>query len=381
MEQIIYEISYFAENYPILLGLLFFLPAYVAFAKQSILSHFLLLLGIIACIFQSFYMISIPVLFIFLIVTFFLKQPKHEGIPQRNYGFIKTWIIHPIEAFLGYSFMLVIKLIPVKFASSIGSCLGMIAGKILYKRNKLAYKNVNIAFPKMKKEEQQKIVKGMWKNFGRMVFEIPHLRFFYRNEKYLQVENEKYLTNLPNHRFVAVFAHFNSLGMISLPFTKKGFPVGVIYRFPNNPVTLDLLQKGFGKGVSGKGIDVEFLPKSKMGIKKSLDFLKRGLPVAIAPDQYFTQGKPLTFFGKKAMTSTVAVKLANHFDCPILPVQIVRVKGIKHKIVLHKPMYFKGSSEKEINEGMQKVNDLIESWVRENPDQWLWIHHRWGKNA
>jgi KDO2-lipid IV(A) lauroyltransferase len=26
---------------------------------------------------------------------------------------------------------------------------------------------------------------------------------------------------------------------------------------------------------------------------------------------------------------------------------------------------------------MQAVTDVIEGWVREFPDQWLWLHRRW----
>ena len=29
---------------------------------------------------------------------------------------------------------------------------------------------------------------------------------------------------------------------------------------------------------------------------------------------------------------------------------------------------------------MQKINNIISSWVEETPEQWLWIHRRW-KNA
>jgi KDO2-lipid IV(A) lauroyltransferase len=26
---------------------------------------------------------------------------------------------------------------------------------------------------------------------------------------------------------------------------------------------------------------------------------------------------------------------------------------------------------------MQMINNVIEGWVREHPEQWLWLHRRW----
>jgi Kdo2-lipid IVA lauroyltransferase/acyltransferase len=26
---------------------------------------------------------------------------------------------------------------------------------------------------------------------------------------------------------------------------------------------------------------------------------------------------------------------------------------------------------------MQAITDVVEAWVREYPEQWLWVHRRW----
>jgi Kdo2-lipid IVA lauroyltransferase/acyltransferase len=28
---------------------------------------------------------------------------------------------------------------------------------------------------------------------------------------------------------------------------------------------------------------------------------------------------------------------------------------------------------------MQAITAVVEGWVREHPEQWLWLHHRWRK--
>jgi Kdo2-lipid IVA lauroyltransferase/acyltransferase len=33
--------------------------------------------------------------------------------------------------------------------------------------------------------------------------------------------------------------------------------------------------------------------------------------------------------------------------------------------------------EADILNATQQCNDVLESWIRRYPDQWLWIHRRW----
>ena len=37
--------------------------------------------------------------------------------------------------------------------------------------------------------------------------------------------------------------------------------------------------------------------------------------------------------------------------------------------------YFYG--EIDVEKTTQAINDVIEGWVREHPEQWLWLHRKW----
>jgi KDO2-lipid IV(A) lauroyltransferase len=36
-----------------------------------------------------------------------------------------------------------------------------------------------------------------------------------------------------------------------------------------------------------------------------------------------------------------------------------------------------GDRQKDTQAIMTAINGLIEGWVREHPEQWMWVHRRW----
>ena len=95
-------------------------------------------------------------------------------------------------------------------------------------------------------------------------------------------------------------------------------------------------------------------------------------------DQKMNDGVPINFFGKKAMTASAVAKLALKFKCPIVPAVCLRVKGIKFKIIYYKKISYKKIKELKTEEKIINfINKYVEQWVRENPDQWIWVHNRW----
>ena len=59
--------------------------------------------------------------------------------------------------------------------------------------------------------------------------------------------------------------------------------------------------------------------------------------------------------------------------------RIVRLPGHRFQVDLTEPMAPVRDAEGEIDVGgtMQAITTVIEGWVREHPEQWLWLHRRW----
>jgi KDO2-lipid IV(A) lauroyltransferase len=122
------------------------------------------------------------------------------------------------------------------------------------------------------------------------------------------------------------------------------------------------------------------LVPSKAGASWALaDILREGGKVGLLVDQYYKKGVPITFFGRPTKGNQLLAKLVRQFDCPVYPVRSVRLPNGRFRIEMQEkidiPRDEKGKVD--INALTQKVNEIVEGWVREYPGQWLWLHKRW----
>ncbi len=390
-----------------LLGIIMFvfIPTYIAYAKQSMQRKKIYLFSIVdfvcfyICIFtnvEDFYFdrgtitIFAKTLWLLLFLWSIIDITDKTAILYRNKTFVKKYISHPLEAGATYFIHLIFALLPLKIASWLGGKLARVLGKFQRKYNSLMDENLNIAFENISKKEKAKIKQDVWEMMGRYVAEPAHFNHIYHHhEKYLSFEGDEILDELKGKPYIVMISHSGTMGLISIPFALHGAPCSIIYKYPSNNLTNNLVKKSFGDGI-GK---LKFIDNTPAGTKVAMKTLKKGETILAVPDQKFKTGISTKFFGKNVKSPVGVAKLATHFDCPILPIQIVREKGVKHKIIFHKPFNVikLKDSEQSLIKTTQKINDVIEGWIKENPSQWFWVHDRWnikrklfqkkGKNA
>lgn len=374
-----------------LLFLFVFFPSYIAYAKQSILRKRIYLFSLIDfflfyfCIFvkiEDFYFdrsdltIFAKLLYLLLFFGSIIDAEDKKANFFRKKSFFKKFFQHPLESFFAHFLFFVFKLLPPAFSSWLGAKISRFLSLFQFKYNKLVDANLKIAFPKKSLDEKIKIRHSMWDMMGRYVSEPEHFNFFFKNHsKYLSFVNDSILDQLNGKPFVAFISHCGTVGLISIPFALHKVPCSIIYKFPSNNLTNNLVTTSFGNGIG----DLHFIPNNSNGTKEAMKVLSSGGAILAVPDQKFQTGVPTKFFGKAVKSPIGVAKLASHFNCPILPVQLIREKGLHHKIVFHTPFLPFKSNNKEDDaiKTTQKINDIIESWIKENPSQWFWVHDRW----
>jgi hypothetical protein len=154
-----------------------------------------------------------------------------------------------------------------------------------------------------------------------------------------------------------------------------GLVIDAVYRAPDNPLIASLYDK------RKPHPDATMFPKGSAGARGVMDALKRGRPLGLLIDQKMNDGIEARFFGRKAMTTPAFAQLARRFDCPIVAVRIERLEGVRFRVTAYEGVRVAqdGKAADDIAATVQQFNDLLEGWIRERPEQWLWVHRRWPK--
>ncbi len=282
---------------------------------------------------------------------------------KKIFYFIQALVIYFL--FL-IGFVLGIKLSRI-FFSSLFSLLGP-----FFRSRKVIEKNLNIFLPNISVEKKNEIITNMWKNYGKTFIEYIFLKKIKKQENSIEIEDEADLSDIIKKKYPVIFVsgHFANFELMSMTIVNKNIKLATIYRPLNNiflnPFMEFLRRKYVCKNQIKKGIN---------GVRKAIEYIKQDYSIALMIDQRVSEGDNVNFFGKSALTTTLPAQLAEKFNLKIIPVFIERTNNNKFKI-----KFFKHIDPKDYKSKLDissKLNEILESMISKNPNQWIWTHNRW----
>lgn len=262
--------------------------------------------------------------------------------------------------------------LPTETASDIGGWIGRTVGPRLAASRK-AFVNLRLAFPEKTESDHADIVVKMWDNLGRVIAEYPHLEDIIMNRT--EIIGGEYMRDLgKDERAIIIGGHIGNWELLPFYFNYRiDWPMAGIYRAPNNPYVEKLLDKCRNPIKRGS-----YIPKSTKGARQIIKTLQDGGRLGVLIDQKYNQGIAVPFFGRLAMTSSAFAQLSLKYDCPILPLHAERLNGCHFKISMYPLFKTEGMNETDV---VIRANRILEGWIREKPEQWLWLHRRWDSKA
>jgi KDO2-lipid IV(A) lauroyltransferase len=282
---------------------------------------------------------------------------------------------HRLEARGAALFFAIFGRLPLDTASALGGALARWIGPRLRISHR-ARRNLRAALPELSPAQIERIVRGMWDNLGRVAAEYPHLRHIRVFEAGGRVETcglEHLDRALVAGRRVVIFGgHLANWEIAALAAGQYGLDIAQIYRAANNPLVDRMVARLRG----GRG---ELIPKGAVASRRAVAALRRGGHVSLLADQKLNDGIAVPFFGRPAMTAPALALLALRFDCAVLPARVERLQGAHFRLTLYPPLDLPrtGDRDADVAALMRSVNETLEGWIRERPEQWFWVHSRW----
>ena len=267
-----------------------------------------------------------------------------------------------------------IRLMPVETASRVmGRAWRLLAPHT--KRHAHALENVALAFPDMAEADREALVRAMWENLGRIAAEAFQLDRLHAQQYRYTFDVEELRGFIAQHggASVVVSLHTGNWEIIAEPARYVGLNTAGVYQALKNPYadayTTSLRQRYFPGGL---------FAKSHSTARRLIHHVRNGGAIAFLADLRDVRGVTVPFFGHPATANPFPVMVARTYNLPLIICRTIRKDNVHFHFearVLEIPR--DGERETDIAEGVARIHAVFEDWIREHPDQWMWIHRKW----
>lgn len=267
--------------------------------------------------------------------------------------------------------------LPRRMSLVIGGWLGTLAFWFASQQRKLASEHLRCSLQFSDEQSVRTIVKQCFQNLGKTVVEFmrfPHLDK-QQIRQYVKLEGVEYVEQaLANGKGAIILTgHFGNWELLAASISATVAPLTPIVRELRSP-RLNALVSRYREKAGYATIDRD------TGIRHALRCLKRNELLGIVADvDTAVSGVFVDFFGRRAYTPYSPVAIAMKTGAVILPSFIIRQPDGSHRAIIEPPLALKRTNVKEedlvIN--TQRFTKIIESYIREYPAQWIWMHRRW----
>jgi KDO2-lipid IV(A) lauroyltransferase len=275
---------------------------------------------------------------------------------------------------------LIVKLIPARYLYGFARNIGFLGYHLVAKQRNIALESLRLAFGGEKSEaEIKKIAEDCVVLIAKGAIEL----LFLMDRPALLKQRVKLVgkENLDNalargNGVILVSAHFGNFPLLMAKLSLEGYKAAGIMRQMKDP----RVEKMFLSKRDRLGIRTIYSQPRATCVNNTISALRANEIVFIPIDQNFgTGGVFVDFFGQKAATATGPVVLAQRTRASLIPCFIVRQQDDTHQIIFEPQMHLEEgkSPEETITMNIQKLTNIIESYIRKYPAEWGWVHRRW----
>lgn len=270
-----------------------------------------------------------------------------------------------------------VKPLAMRTVRRIGQRLGRVAFYFDNSRRRVALENLTHAFPSRSRAEIEGIARAMFGHFAAVLLELLKLSTLTEAGMTALVDvdgadrvNQAYQQGRGVLFMTGHFGYWEVHGVM-LPLHTK--PSSVLARPLDNPYLHDMLEQIRCR----TGNQVIY---RQGAVRRILRELAGNRGVAILIDQHLQTPDAIyvDFFSRPAATTNAVGALAARTGAAVIPSFAFPSDDGRYRLVYDHPIEPpRDESPEAIREFTQRCTDVLEMYVRRNPELWLWMHRRW----
>lgn len=300
---------------------------------------------------------------------------EHDNPSLRSPRHWPSWLL------MGLGWLLA--QLPYRLQMALGRTLGGLGYHLVGKRRRIAAINLRLCFPELGEQERDRLLRAHFRSVGMGALETMLCWWgpTQRIDSLAHIEGLEHLEAAAarGHGIILLSAHFTSLElgvrMALRPLRELGYMTTAMYKAPHDPVVDHVMRTRREALIDGSGIRDD-------DVKGLLRALRRKDAVWYAADQKPPKrlGVVVDFFGQPARTHVALSRLARMSKASVVPFFTLRCDdGSGYRLVI-KPSISDELGEDE-NDDARRINAIIESVVREAPEQYFWLHQRFKRSG
>jgi KDO2-lipid IV(A) lauroyltransferase len=273
-------------------------------------------------------------------------------------------------------FLNIMKILGVDNASSFCGSLMRIVGK--WTRTGKIVRN-NLIYTGYTKSQIENLEPKIWENFGRYIGEFAFIEENYlKTSKRVEIRGLENIQNLHednNKKYIIFSGHFANWDFILYSLLGVAGGAGIVYRKINNSfIDRYVRQKRSFLGA-------EMIEKGPYGARDLIKIVKQKKNLMMLVDQKMNEGIDVPFMNKPSKTPEAPAVIARQYEYALVPVRISRKKGANFILEFYTPFNIEKTDDKaqDVFMAMERINQIISGWIIEKPEDWFWMHQRWGK--
>ncbi len=287
---------------------------------------------------------------------------------QQTFEF---WLVVAVARTLGW--------LPRWMARLFSGALAWAVYRAMGRLRRVGERNLSLALPELTSKARRDLLRSLYRHLGWHLVEFCRMPHYTREntQRLMRTDGlEHYLAAEALGRGVLVLTgHLGAWELSSFYHSLMGYPMGMVIRRLDNRKLDEFVNRI--RCMHGNRV----LHKDDFA-RGLLTAMHEGGTVGILMDTNMTppQGEFVKFFGITACTASGLARVALKTGAAVVPGFMLWEPAEKRYVLHFGPqLHFSetGEGEADVLAATQKCNDVLESWIRRYPDQWLWIHRRW----